>query len=138
MGNWVVERRVDRLVEGRVVVLEPGDDVRAYCDEFRRLIRTSPGDVLVCADYRRVAIFPPAVADELKRLMIDMNPRVERSAILVAPAHATNALQVERVVREAQLASRRRFEDKDALLAWMREVATPAENARLEAFLAEG
>jgi hypothetical protein len=38
----------------------------------------------------------------------------------------------------AQLASRRRFEEEAALLAWIRQVATPAENARLESFLAEG
>ena len=40
------------------------------------------GQILVCADYRRVPVFSPAAAESLKQLMAALGPRVERSAML--------------------------------------------------------
>jgi hypothetical protein len=134
MTGWTVEVRVGRLVEGRPLALKTKEDAIAYADAFRRLVPGLKRGV-ICADYRAVAVFPPVVADELARLMSDMNPYIERSAILVAAEHATNALQVQRVVRETHNENRRRFTDRNELEHWLGEVLTPAEQARLKEFL---
>lgn len=134
--TWIVDRQVGRLVEGRVFGFRDRDDARAYCDEFRIAVRKAHENI-ICADYRPISVFSPDAADELKKLMVDMNPLVVRSAILVAPSHATNALQVERVVRETKHDARRRFTDKDEMLAFLGEIATPDELARAKAFLEE-
>ncbi len=136
--SFSVANAVGRLVEGRPGVLRDGADAKSYTDEFRRLIPHAKPRALVLADYRGVAVFPPAVADELARLMADMNPFIERSAILVDPAHATAVLQVGRVVTAAHNELRRRFSDRVALQQWLGEVATAAELARVVAFLDEG
>ncbi len=134
MTPWVVEVRVGRLVEGRPLALKTREDAVGYCDAFRRIV---PGArrVVICADYRAVSVFAPEIADELARLMVDMNQYIERSAILVAPDHATNVLQVQRVVRESHNENRRRFTDAAELQRWLAEVLSPAEQARLKEFL---
>ena len=133
----VVQVRAGRLVEGRPWALDTVADGRAYCDEFRRLIRALPRPAVICADYRYMTIFRPAIADELRALMTDMNSLIERSAVLVAPEHATHSMQVERVVREARDDRRRRFGDAAALRTWLAEVLDRDEQARLDAFLVE-
>jgi hypothetical protein len=138
MKKWTIDRNVGRLVEGRVYAFESRADAREYCDLFRSCVRAGPPQNIICADYRHVPVFSPEASDELKNLMVDMNALVVRSAILVAPEHATNALQVERVVRETGHVARRRFSDIPAMLAFLGEIALPAELARAKAFLSEG
>lgn len=137
MTDFVVGIRSGRVVEGRPFVLKTREQAVAYCDEFRRHVTAAHPKAVIVADYRAIPVFAPDVADELQRLMTDMNRFVERSAILVAKEHATNALQVARVVREAHNEQRRRFTDPRELVVWLAEIVTPAERARIQAFLAE-
>ena len=136
--SYSVANASGRLVEGRPGILRDAADAKRYTDEFRRLIPLANPRAIVLADYRGVAIFPPDVADVLARLMADMNPFIERSAILVDPAHATAVLQVGRVVSAAHNEQRRRFSDRVELERWLGEIATPGELARARAFLDEG
>lgn len=131
-----VQHNVGRLVEGRPLGLRTPEEARAYCDAFRTAVVGVGRRVVVCADYRHVGVFPPFAADALQALMRDMNDLVERSAIAVAPEHATASLQVGRVVARAGHPSRRRFEDVAELQVWLGEVLDPAEQARAAAFLA--
>jgi hypothetical protein len=135
VSDWTVAVNVGRLVEGRPVALRTRADAVSYCAEFRRLVPPLRR-VVVCADYRAVAVFPPDVANELARLMTDMNPYIERSGVLVAAEHATGALQVQRFVREAHLDDRRRFTDANEMLDWLGEVLTTGERERAAKFLA--
>jgi hypothetical protein len=64
--------------------------------------------------------------------MTGLNDRVERSAILVDPRHATNALQVSRLAREARHDHLRRFDDAKAMAEWLSEVCDPDERASIE------
>lgn len=137
MKKWIIDRTAGRLVEGRVYGFADRADARDYCDLFRICVRRGPPQNIICADYRSVSVFSPEASEELKQLMTDMNALVLRSAILVAPEHATNALQVERVVRETGHTARRRFTEVDAMLAFIGEIATPIELARATAFLSE-
>lgn len=115
--SWVVERVVGRLVTGRPQILRDREGARA----------TSFG----------ASVFPPDVADELAKLMAEMNTHILRSAILIGGDHATAALQVGRVVKEAHNESRRRFSERAELEGWLAEVATPDELTRVRAFLDE-
>ena len=134
MERWVVSVHVGRVVEGRPFDLATREDAASYCAEFRRLVPPLKRAV-ICADYRAITVFPPHAADELARLMADMNPYIERSGVLVAPDHATNALQVHRFVRETHHESRRRFLDPDEMARWLGEILTPPERERVVSFL---
>ncbi len=134
MKPWTIAVNAGRLVEGRPHSLRTKHDAIAYCAEYRLLVPPLRRAV-ICADYREISVFPPEVADELARLMGDMNPYVERSAILVAPEHATNALQVNRFVQETRNESRRRFTDTHQLARWLGEVLDSNERERLVQFL---
>lgn len=136
MPEFIVQNRVGRLVEGRILELRTLDAATRYCDAYRRLV--PPGShKVVCIDYRHVRVFPPEVAEVLGRLMTSVNDRVERAAILVAQEHSTSALQVDRLTRASGHPDRRRFQDASALRAWLDEVLTPEERGRLASFLAE-
>ncbi len=132
---YTVENRVGRLVETRVVSLTD-DEVRMFTEEHRRMGERLRRFVIV-ADYRAVKIFPPSVAEALQRLMSGMNPAVERSALLVEAGHATNFMQVERIVRQAAHPERRAFRDPRELTAWLGEKLDADERRRLEQFLAQ-
>lgn len=131
---WWIERH-GRVVMGRIASFDDDADAERYCDEWRRRAAELPGRFLVCADYRRVPVFSPAAAEALKHLMNELNPRVERSAMLVDAHHATHALQVNRLARETANDARRRFDNAESLAAWLGEVCRPDERAAVAAFL---
>lgn len=130
----VVHHTIGRLIGGRITSMKTRADAVPYCDAFRSAVHGLSGKAVIFADYRKVTVFSPDVADELQTLMRDMNPHVERSAIVVAPEHSTHQLQVERVVREAHFASRRRFSDVDEACRWLAEVLSDPERRELERF----
>jgi hypothetical protein len=136
-NSYFIQSRVGRLIEARVFALSTAAEARAYCGEFRAAAARLPSQLIVCADYRPVAVYGPEVADELKALMISFNARVLRSALLVHPAHATGAMQVSRLAAESGHEARRRFTAPAELLAWLAAVTTPEEQQRAQVFLAE-
>lgn len=131
---WTVQRNVGRLFEARIESLQTREQVSAFGDECRRLMKRAGQPVVVCADYRAVHVFSPVAAEALKELLRDLNPLIERSGLLVAPDHAINLMQMSRVARESGT-QRRTFVDKAPLREWLDEVLTPAEQARLTQFL---
>ena len=133
--NNVVHHSIGRLVAGRIASMKTRADAIPYANAFRVAVKGLGAKAVIFADYRRVSVFSPEVADELQMLMKDMNPYVDRSAVLVAAEHATHSLQVERVVREAQLASRRRFTDLADAVNWLGEILTEPERRDLEQFI---
>ena len=131
---WTVQRNVGRLLEARVGSLQTREEVATFSDECRRLMKRGGPPVVVCADYRAVQVFSPATAEALKENLRDMNPLIARSGLLIAPDHAINLMQMSRVARESG-SQRRTFVDKAPLRAWLDELLTPDEQARLAAFL---
>jgi hypothetical protein len=129
--------KVGRFLEVRVVTLRTLADVRAYERELLRAFAVAgPRPVGIC-DLRYVGIFPPDVADALVGTLARGGTSLERSALLLAPALPALALQIERIVREAGDPQRRTFRTPADATAWLGEVLTPPELARLETFLAE-
>jgi hypothetical protein len=132
---YEVGARVGRLIEARLVALADVDEVARFEQAMAQAFAAMSGRSVVCADWRQANILPPMVADRLTALLQRGNPHVERSAILLAREHATFNLQVERLVRESQNPARRTFRDPAAMAAFLGEVLTPAERARVAAFL---
>ncbi len=131
---YTVENHVGHLVETRVQQIETDEELQRFIGAHRAMGERL-GQFVICADYRPVTIFPPSVAEGLQRLMSALNPAVRRSAILVAPHHATNYLQVERIVRAAGHSERRSFRARAELSAFLAPALSPDERARLEVFL---
>ena len=135
---FTVEHHVGRLVETRTSQLGSLDEVAAFGARFREVAAALPApQVLICGDYRNMRILSPDVAERFVGMLTAANPRVERSAILCSPDHATALLQIERTVKQAANPSRRTFRDAGELVAWLGELLTADERARLAAFLAD-
>jgi hypothetical protein len=136
---FTVEHRVGRLIETRTAQLSSLDEIAQFGARFRTIAATLPADrpVVIVGDYRGMRILSPDVAERFVGMLTAANPRVERSAILCSPDHATALLQIERTVKQAGSASRRTFRDARELVAWLGEVLGAEERARAAAFLAE-
>jgi hypothetical protein len=136
-GN-TCERHVGRLLEIRVDAgyrdaSEVGEIVAAMITQIARLRQA---EQLVVATDSRNCIFmaedaTARVADGLRRT----NARITRGGALL-PNHSSVAmLQYARMLRENNNPERRGFTDPRALVAWLAEVLTAEEIARLHAFL---
>jgi hypothetical protein len=132
-----IECTVGSLVESRVTAIRSADEVTALGARFGEIARKIPeAPLVICGDYRSFGVLAPVVADRFLQMFRDANPRVRRSAVLVAPDSPTAALQIERIVQEAAHPSRRAFRAVDACIAWLDEVLSPAERVRMRTFLA--
>lgn len=136
---WMIllQHQVGRLIEARFAT--PID--RAELDEFDRArarMRTQfGGERVVVMDFRRASVLPPELADTLVVLLQGPNPGLLRNGVLVPTSSATVAMQLTRIVREAESDLRRVFRGVRELEVWLGEVLDPAERSRLKVFLAE-
>ncbi|HEU4406090.1 MAG TPA: hypothetical protein VFS43_12550 [Polyangiaceae bacterium] len=134
---YFVERRVGRLIEARIWSLGSAAEVDAYARDLAAAVTLTPRGVrpVLCADHRPVVIYNQAVADRLAKLLSAMNHRLERAALLVAPTNATFAMQLGRIVREANNPARRLFDDAFEAAVFLRGELDEPERARLGLFL---
>jgi hypothetical protein len=133
-------RVVHRLVEIRVGAgYRSVSDVDEMIACIGECVRSLPATdhAIIAADWRGVRTMSPETAERARAMFKGANPRVLRSAILVPPDGATTHLQASRLVREAENSSRRLFTDVPSLRAWLGEVLTESERARLAEFLPE-
>jgi hypothetical protein len=137
--SFTLESRVGRVIEARVFRLLTPDEANVYARALGAQVAKMPRDPspVLCADHRPVAIYPQEVADRLVQLFQDMNTRIGRIAILVAPSNATLSLQLHRIVREARYEHRRVFHGAREAHAHLSTVLDRAEAERVRAFLAE-
>jgi len=131
-----VRNPTGRLVTFRVIPpVDDGNSGRSAL-ELRSTISAIAGPVVVCADLTAARTFSPETTERFVALMRSDNPKLERGALLLDAGSATVVLQVERMVREANLPARRTFRDRGELTAWLDPILTPAERAALAEFLA--
>jgi hypothetical protein len=131
-----VRNPIGRLVTFRVAPpVEDSNSARAAL-ELRNAIGAISGPVVVCADLTAARTFSPETTQRFVALMRSDNPKLERGALLLDGRAATFALQVERMVREANLPARRAFRERGELHAWLEPFLTSAEQAALTQFLA--
>lgn len=129
--------RVGRLVEARLHALSSVDEVDRFQAAMREAFLLAGRKAVVCADWRGAQVLPPDVAERVAAMLVFGNPRLERSAVLLARDSAAFALQVERVVREAANPARRTFRDAADMQAWLSGALDPIERTRMEEFLSE-
>ena len=91
---------------------------------------------VACTDVSAANVFAPEVAEGFIRLMQRDNPVVERSAFLIGES-AMFALQIERMIKQANNPLRRTFRESSMLLGWLGEMLAPPEHERLRRFLAD-
>lgn len=115
------------------------DDVNAMIFMIADQVATLRDDekFVIAADWRAVQVMSPETAAHAKHMLLRMNPRLVRSAILTLPENPTTNLQVIRLVREAENEQRRLFTAPHELQAWLSEVLSREALARLRTFLAE-
>jgi hypothetical protein len=134
-ADFEIRNVVGRLVVVRVRTLGTPEDVSALGGAMRTTVQGIAGPIVICGDYRAANVLAQPVADVFVAMLTTYSPRIERSAILLAAEHATLNLQIERLVRAAGHPSRRTFRSTRDLIAWLREVLTPAERAAAAEFL---
>jgi hypothetical protein len=131
-----VEQRAGRLVEVRVGLPFTSVDVDGCAEVVRHLLMKQKS-LVFCVDLLQTSLLAPHDADKFVALMRQDNLRVARNGFLMANRLSTVALQMERLLREAGNPARRIFYSPAPLKAWLAEVLTPEEQARLDVFLDE-
>ena len=131
-----------RVRGGRVVALRLRGvasipDIELLHTSVAAAIKTAPGPVFICGDYRRVAPLSRSVSNMWSRAMRRHNPRIARSALLVDPANEMFNLQFERIVHCAGHPTRRLFSDRAELLAWLDGELSAAERDAIRSFFSE-
>jgi hypothetical protein len=125
-----------RLIELRLFDVSLTDEVTAMNAALMSAAAPLGARAIILADCRQAGPFPHEVGDAWSRAMRRFNGNVVRSAILLEPSNETFNLQIARVVRCAGLPARRWFHDPDELRAFLADVLTECELARLDEVLA--
>ena len=114
-------------------------DVDVLFDAIDVQVRKLPTSqrIVTAADWRQCPLMNGDAAERVLKRIVKMNPRTERSSALASPGSPTAVLQFMRLIREARLADRRMFFDAEEQIAWLAEVLTEDEAARLREFLTE-
>jgi hypothetical protein len=131
-----VEHHVGRLIEVKLASPLTIEEVQHFVQDHLAIMKKIPGKYIGVVDLLEAYVFPPAVADAMIQLLSGAASHVERTAILIGES-ATFALQVERAIRSSNSENRRVFRLESELVAWLREVLTLHERARLDLFMHE-
>lgn len=134
---FTTEIRVGRLYEHRLGTLASEDEMKALRERGIAVMTASPRPVVVCADYRQVKFVRADLVEKFVDFLRTVAPKIERSAVLLAPDNAVFTMQMGRMVREANHPARRTFKTVSELEAWLAEVLGVEERARLKVFLGE-
>jgi hypothetical protein len=132
---YTIVNRVGRLIE--ITIRSPvslGEAARWQRDHDATVARVA-GPYACFVDVVDATVFPPEVADAYVATMRN-EPQLLRTGILLNEDRVLS-LQVQRMIREGNAPSRRTFREAAELEAWLGEVLTPAERARLAQRLAE-
>jgi hypothetical protein len=132
-----VANHTGRLIELCVESPVSRQDTEGLGAELRRVLPAQPAKVVIAADMAMARTLPPAVVDDLIAIMRSDNPSIERSGLLVPDDAAVFGMQVERMIKDAGIASRRVFRDALLWQTWLAELLSPAEARRLHQFALE-
>lgn len=124
-------------MEARVTWLSTPADVDAYVAVSAQWVAKCRQRVILCADHRPVMIYPPEIADRFIGTLRNMNPKLERVALVVTRSNATLAMQLERLVRAAEFDGRRVCYTPEDAVSYLSGCLNVTETGRLRAFLAE-
>lgn len=130
----VAQRRVGRLVEIRMEPPITYAEAVIFAAELQTIVKRMSDRFVAIADFKRVHIFPQEVVQTHVDCMRAVNAKVERTGVLIENS-PTLSLQMARLLRDASNPKRRAFTNPNDLYAWLSEVLTAAEQARLKEVL---
>jgi hypothetical protein len=111
-------------------------DVARLVDQIRTTVQANREMVVGMADLRQWSIMAPDSADMIAALLVRDNPRVERTALLVARVQSSFGLQFTRLLRASKSGSRRLFDDPYRAAHYLFDLVRPPERRALGMFLA--
>jgi hypothetical protein len=135
-SDHVVERLVGRLIGMRVGEITSFDDLDTLTRRLLSLAELQTTQVVACCDYRGLRVLDDKSAGSALRGMKMVNPKLQRSAVLLPCASATLRLQMERIFRDAGNHARRICTDAAEVKAWLGSCLDAGERAALDRFLA--
>jgi hypothetical protein len=91
----------------------------------------------MCTDLVGATVFTQQVTQRWTSIIKQDAPIVERNAVLVGEG-AVFSMQVERIIRQSGQSNRKAFLSPTDLVAWVADILTVRERARLEYYLREG
>jgi hypothetical protein len=134
---YTLENRVGRLVELRVESPVTEEELLPFHETLAKLCKRFKGQIAVCTDFVGATVFLQPVATRWIEIIRKDSPLVERNAVLVGEG-AVFSMQIDRIIRQAGFKNRKAFVAPAALMAWLGEILTIRERARLELFLQDG
>jgi hypothetical protein len=126
---------IGKLVLIHVTNLTSLEEMGAFQAEVMHFVNDAPGKAIVVVDLRTPRVFAPEVATALEEMLKRANPRIHRSAIILAKEHAVFSLQLERLIREARNPARRAFRSTSEASEWLGEGLNARETQALQDFL---
>jgi len=133
---YSIEKTKGRLILATVASPLTAGDVDGIVQRVRMNVLGQPGRVVCFADLTRLDGLPPDAVDAFVAMFTRDNPKVERSAFLLARSTSAVAIQVNRMIRAAKSPSRMAFEAVHALRSWLGEVLDAEDRRQLKEFLA--
>jgi hypothetical protein len=128
---------VGRLIEWRLDSIDQLSDMYGLERARAQAVKQGGPEVVICVDWRLGEVLRPELADALTQSWHKRAIGFQRSAILLSKDRPTFNLQIERVIRAVDVATRRSFSEAPALLTWLGEVLTVEELHRAADFLNE-
>ncbi len=81
---WSCENHCGRLIEIRIQGGLKLEELIQLRNQHLGLLAKLPGQVVILTDVRKVQLFASETSDKLIAMMAALNPRIDRSAILVS------------------------------------------------------
>lgn len=133
---YSIENPVGRLIVARLASPFSADEMDGLVRQTRMLVLALPARAVSAVDMRGLEVFRPDLAEAFTTMLTRDNPKVERTAFLLARQRGAIAMQLERMLREANHPARRTFVALDDLLAFVDPVLSVAERAAARTFFA--
>jgi hypothetical protein len=115
-----------RILCARIESCDTVDEAKQIAVAVRDGLVSAGQRVIGTADFRRAKLFTPPVTEIFVGILKSDNPLIERSGHVLGSG-ATLALQLERIVREAQNPLRRTFRNAGEAEQWLGEVLTSSQ-----------
>jgi hypothetical protein len=131
---YSIENKVGRLVEIALWSPVTKEEAAPWAELHDRVVASVGGPYFCLVDLARATVFPPDAVEAYVATMKN-EPLLIRTGTLLGRS-PTQHLQILRMIKEANNTQRKAFRDPNEVLAFLAEIASPAERARLTEVLA--
>jgi hypothetical protein len=130
---YSIENKVGRLVEIAIWSPVTKEEALPWAELHDRVVASVGGPYFCLVDLARATVFPPDAVEAYVATMKN-EPLLIRTGTLLGRS-PTLHLQILRMIKEANNMQRKAFRDPNEVLAFLAEIATVAERARLTEIL---